>query len=94
MTRWHLAQRNVGRLRADASRDSSDASGHVDFLRRRLEWFTPRDGTRLVLSWIPAGHEPTIEEAEERLRRLTTDGPGNDAFTFARTFPPPDVVPR
>ncbi len=69
-------------------------SGHVDFLRRRLEWFEPREGGHLVLWWIPAGHEPTIAEAEERLARLTADGPSRDAFTFMLMFPPPDEAPR
>ena len=61
---------------------------HVAFMRRRLEWFTPRDGAHLVLWWIPAGHEPTIEEAESRLARLVSDGPTSEAFTFGTSFPP------
>ena len=62
---------------------------HVQFMRRRREWFEPRDGAHLVMWWVPAGHEPTVEEAEERLARLRADGPTHDAFTFMMTFPPP-----
>lgn len=73
-------------------KDYTYASDHRDFLRRRLEWFTPRVGSHLVLWWVPAGHEPTIAEAEDRLRRLEVDGPAPAAFTFASTFPPPPDV--
>jgi len=63
---------------------------HVKFMRRRREWFDARDGAHLVLWWIPAGHEPTIEEAEQRLAMLRDSGPSREAFTFMLTFPPPD----
>ncbi len=66
---------------------------HVEFMRRRGEWFEPRDAPHLVMWWIPAGHEPTIEEAEERLALLQADGPSRDAFTFMLKFPPPTRPP-
>lgn len=62
---------------------------HLAFLRRRREWFRPPDGPHLVLWWVPAGHRPSIEEAEARLARLTAEGPSPEAFTFARPQPPP-----
>jgi hypothetical protein len=68
--------------------------GHVEFIRRRLEWFEPRDGAHLVLWWVPAGHEPSIDEAESRLARLEADGPGAGAFTFAHPYPPDAEPPR
>ncbi|MEQ8842833.1 MAG: DUF3291 domain-containing protein [Acidimicrobiales bacterium] len=68
--------------------------GHVEFMRRRLEWFEPRDRAHLVLWWVPAGHEPSIDEAESRLARLEADGPSPSAFTFARPFPPDADPPR
>ncbi len=64
-------------------------SGHLDVMRRRAEWFERMPEAYLVLWWIPAGHRPTIAEAEERLVRLRTQGPTPDAFTFRRSFPPP-----
>lgn len=98
MTGGHLAQLNVGLLRTPIEHPDSAgfadildpyASGHVDVMRRRLEWFTPRDGAHLVLRWIPAGHQPTIEEAEARPARLAADGTSRAAFTFMLSFPPP-----
>lgn len=63
-------------------------SDHVDYLRRRREWFEPLDGPSLVLWWVPAGHRPTIVEARDRLDRLAADGPTPAAFTLKVTFPP------
>jgi Domain of unknown function (DUF3291) len=75
--------KTIESLRAFAYRTS-----HVDYLRRRREWFEPLTGPSLVLWWVPAGHRPTIEEARERLDRLAADGPTPEAFTLKTTFPP------
>lgn len=77
----------------DTLRDYTYRSGHTDFVRRRLEWFTRREGPHLVLWWVAVGHEPTIEEAEARLADLEADGPSRTAFTFKDIFPPPDSPP-
>lgn len=68
-------------------------SEHVDFMRRRLEWFLPRAGPHLVMWWIPAGHIPTMAEADERLAHLVEHGPTRHAFTFMPEFPPPAEHP-
>ena len=68
-------------------------AGHVEFMRRRLEWFHPRDDAHLVLWWVPAGHEPSIEEAEDRLAQLQALGPTPAGFTFGHPFPPEDARP-
>src|SRR3954452_17148975 len=46
-------------------------SRHLEYLRRRREWFHPH-GHRaaLVLLWIPAGTVPTLRQAISRLGRL------------------------
>lgn len=63
-------------------------SGHVAAMRRRREWFE-RHGTLMTLWWVPAGHLPTVGEAEERLDHLRRHGPTEHAFTFRRRFPAP-----
>ena len=67
-------------------------SAHAGVFARRKQWFDDigaRFGSRgMVLWWVPAGHHPSVEEARERLARLTADGPSADAFTFKRTFDP------
>ena len=64
-------------------------SGHVQFMRRRREWFEHMD-LYMVLWWVPAGHRPTIEEAKQRLALLEANGPTPQAFTFKIPFPAPD----
>jgi hypothetical protein len=62
---------------------------HVEVFRRRREWFDPHDTYYLVLWWVPAGHEPSVAEAEERLDYLIEHGPTAEAFTLKQRFPPP-----
>lgn len=76
----------------EALRAFTYATAHVEFLRRRREWFAPPDGPHLVLWWVPVGHRPDIDEAEDRLARLTAHGPGPEGFTLARVHPAPDGV--
>ncbi|MEV0897377.1 DUF3291 domain-containing protein [Actinoplanes sp. NPDC049802] len=63
-------------------------SAHLDYLRQRRDWFVP-GGSSLVLWWVEAGHIPGVPEGLERLRRVTTEGPGPEAFTFRKPFPAP-----
>lgn len=58
-------------------------SGHMDIMRRRREWFARQPEATLVLWWVPAGHEPSVEEAADRLGQLRQEGPTANAFTFA-----------
>lgn len=65
-------------------------SGHSAVMRNRNQWFAKLE-TYLVLWWVPAGHEPTVEEAKERLDHLARRGPTPYAFTFRASFPAPDA---
>ena len=64
-------------------------SGHLDYLRRRREWFVPFGDLYAVNWWIPLEHRPSVEEAQERLDRLRADGPTPGAFTLRAPFPIP-----
>ncbi|MCO1659912.1 DUF3291 domain-containing protein [Pseudonocardia humida] len=65
-------------------------SEHLDYLRRRREWFLPHGlPAALVLWWVPVGLTPTVDEALERLDLLGTAGPTPRAFTFRQPFPAP-----
>jgi uncharacterized protein DUF3291 len=75
----------------DALRAFVYTSGHVGVMRRRREWFE-RIETHFALWWVPAGHIPTLAEAEERVTLLRAVGPSPDAFTFRRHFPPPGLA--
>lgn len=63
-------------------------SAHTEILRRRKEWFEKIREGYLVLWWVPAGHRPSLDEAETRLESLRKNGPSVDAFTFKKVFPP------
>ena len=59
----------------EALKDFAYRSGHVEIMRRRREWFTRMAEAYMVLWWVPAGHEPTLEEAAQRLERVRSQGP-------------------
>lgn len=65
-------------------------SSHVDVYRRRREWFKHDEEPFAVLWWIPAGHIPSVDEAEARIAHLKRHGPTPEAFTFKQRFPAPD----
>jgi hypothetical protein len=62
---------------------------HLDFLRRRREWFQHLLEPFLVLWWVPAGQIPSVEEAVAKLEHLQRVGPSPEAFTFREPFDPP-----
>lgn len=64
-------------------------SAHIEIMRRKKEWFHTMADAHMVLWWVPAGHEPTVEEASEKLNLLREHGPSNEAFTFKKPFPQP-----
>ena len=63
---------------------------HLAVMRRRREWFG-RMKVFMALWWVPAGHHPTVAEAEERLEHLRAHGPTEFAFTFRQRFSAPDA---
>jgi heme-degrading monooxygenase HmoA len=65
-------------------------SAHLDYLRRRRDWFVPHGHQdSLVMWWLPAGRIPTLRQGLSRLGRLRAAGPGPEAFTFRQPFPAP-----
>jgi hypothetical protein len=65
---------------------------HLDFLRRRREWFQAMSEPFLVLWWVPRGHIPSMAEALDKLQLLRSQGPTPAAFTFRQAFDPPVAV--
>jgi hypothetical protein len=57
-------------------------TAHLDFLRRRREWFTVFGQPYAVSWWVPAGHRPTVEEAVARLELLKSNGSTAEAFAL------------
>lgn len=63
---------------------------HLAIMRRRREWFHRPVEAMTALWWVPRGHRPSTDEAEDRVRRLRRHGSTEYAFTFRTPFPAPD----
>ena len=68
-------------------------SGHVEFLRRRADWFHRMGEAYLTLWWIAPGHLPSVREGVERLAHLRAHGAGPSAFTFREPYGPAGGAP-
>jgi hypothetical protein len=53
---------------------------HKQFYDRRAEWFEVLGKMHFVMWWVPAGHEPTLDEALAKLDHLREHGDSGDAF--------------
>jgi len=62
---------------------------HVEYLRRRREWFQKHVALHLACWWLPAGSVPSVEEGLRRVALIREQGPGPHAFTLAKPFPAP-----
>lgn len=76
----------------EALADFTYRTGHVEFLRRRREFFEAASAPILCLWWIDEGTIPTVDEAIERLEHLRAHGPTPRAFTFRQRFAPDATV--
>lgn len=65
-------------------------TGHVDFLKRRYEWFEKMNEPNHVMWWIEKGHIPTLDEAKEKLTLLQNSGDTPAAFSMRRPYFPSD----
>lgn len=59
---------------------------HIDFLKRKKQWFVSNEKATYVLWWIEKGHIPSIEEAIERLEYLRENQESPYAFSFKKVF--------
>jgi hypothetical protein len=66
-------------------------SDHAAVMRRRREWFEQLRAAYTALWWVPAGWQPTVAEAEERVDSLRKHGPTPYAFTFKQPFEPTET---
>ena len=63
-------------------------SKHLDFVRRRKEWFKPIF-PHFCMWWIKRGEEPDPYEAKRRLEMVAKGGDSAEAFTFRKRFARP-----
>ena len=72
----------------EALADFTYRSGHVEFLRRRREFFEAPAQPIVCLWWVPEGSVPTVPDAIVRLEHLRAHGPTPVAFTFRDRYGP------
>jgi len=53
---------------------------HKRFYGHRHQWFERMDERYFVMWRVPAGYQPTVQEAIERLRHFQQRGPSDHAF--------------
>lgn len=53
---------------------------HKRVYEKKAKWFEAPKTAHFVMWWVPAGHEPTAEEALARLDDLNANGPSERAF--------------
>ena len=61
---------------------------HVDFLKRRREWFQAFGKVYTAMWWIPKGEVPTLQEAVEKLDYLQKHGATEKVFDFRNKYLP------
>jgi hypothetical protein len=61
-------------------------SAHVEYLKRRKEWFEKISEMHMALWYIPETHIPNSAEAIERLQYLRLNGDSPHAFGFKTRY--------
>jgi hypothetical protein len=56
---------------------------HKQFYEKRAEWFEVMGDMHFVMWWVPKGHQPSLEEALERLAYLRDHGDTDHAFGWS-----------
>jgi hypothetical protein len=56
---------------------------HRQFYERRAEWFEVLGEQHFVMWWVPAGHRPTLDEAQRRLAMRQSAGDSDQAFGWS-----------
>lgn len=62
---------------------------HSKFMARKAEWFEVLDQRHFVMWWVEKGHQPTRDEALDRLDDLRRNGPSTRAFGWDDVPPAP-----
>ncbi len=53
---------------------------HVQFYRKKAEWFDLMEKPHMVMWWVHEGHRPTLDEAHARLTKYQAEGASQEAF--------------
>ena len=64
-------------------------STHKELFAQRKGWFERLDQPHMALWWVPAGHQPSVDEARARLSHRQQHGDTPHAFSFKQRFEAP-----
>lgn len=67
-------------------------SHHLDFFRKRAQWFEKATQASYALWWIPKGHTPRVAEAKDRIEHYRKHGATAHSFWFSKPFPDPELT--
>jgi Domain of unknown function (DUF3291) len=59
---------------------------HVQFYKNRADWFDLMEKPHMVFWWVREGHQPTLQEAMNRLDMYEKNGPTEEAFGWAEVI--------
>lgn len=59
---------------------------HINFFKKKAQWFEKPTQASYVLWWIDSDKMPTIEQALSKLEQLRANGETPEAFSFKQTF--------
>ncbi len=59
---------------------------HVQFYKNRADWFDLMEKPHMVFWWVPEGHQPTLQEAMDRLEMFEKNGATEQAFGWAEVI--------
>jgi hypothetical protein len=59
---------------------------HVQFYKRRREWFGLMESQHMVFWWVEDGYRPSLAEAYERLEHYRKNGATDHAFGWAEVI--------
>jgi hypothetical protein len=59
---------------------------HVQFYKKRQEWFNLMEKPHMVFWWVEEGHQPTLQEAMDRLEHYEKNGASDQAFGWAEVI--------
>ncbi len=70
----------------DALKHFMFKTDHVNFFKKKAQWFKKPTQATYVLWWINPDDRPTVEQGIEKLNRLRQHGDTPEAFSFTQHF--------
>lgn len=67
-------------------------STHLELIKSKKSWFSKLDESHMALWWVPKGHIPDVNEGLEKIEIIQKNGPCREAFTFAKSFSPINLL--